>query len=392
MESDGRAVIVHLVHSLDGGGTERTLLALLRALDPRRLRHVVVTLRSAGRLSARLPDHVSCHALRATGRSRLTGLALARVVRTWGAGLIHARNTCCWGDALMASALLPGTRLALSFHGLESATPFSAWQRFVARVAQRAGADFTAVSESGVNKLCDEAGVQRHRVALLRNGVERAAWTPLTTKERNEARAGLGLEENAFVVGTVGSLTPVKRHAVLIGAMARVLEAVPSSRLLIVGDGPLRADLMRHADEVGVARQIVLTGWREDVRGLLGCMDAYVCNSASEGMNNALLEALAVGIPSVVTDVGDNARVIRDGVDGLVIAPEAGGPLEDALVRLGTQGALRRRLGEAARARAGDFDFDGTVRAYEAYYRDSLPTLTEARPAGRPAAVPAPYG
>ena len=81
MTTDDRPVIVHVVHSLEGGGTERMLLALLHALDPTGPRHVVVTLRAAGSLSARLPDQVMCRPLGVAGRSKWSGVRLAAVVR-----------------------------------------------------------------------------------------------------------------------------------------------------------------------------------------------------------------------------------------------------------------------------------------------------------------------
>jgi len=177
MDIDNHPVIVHVVHSLQGGGTEHMLVALLRASDPARFRHVVVTLREAGSLSTRLPDHVACRAIAARGRSWSSGLALARTTRDCRAAVIHARNTGCWFDATVAGLLTPRCRLVLGFHGLKTDRALGRRQRRCARCAALLGARFVSVSEAGRRQLCDQAGIRADRIEVLRNGVNLRLWT-----------------------------------------------------------------------------------------------------------------------------------------------------------------------------------------------------------------------
>lgn len=372
MTHDHRKPVVHLVHSLEGGGTERTLVSLLRAFDPTRLRHVVVTLRSAGALAAQLPDHVACHALTVSGRSRWTGLRVARIVPRGRPAVIHARNTGCWFDAILARLWCRRARLVLGFHGLETAEPFSRRQRCLARWALAVGARFTSVSEAGRRQLREQANVPADRIQLLRNGVPMDAFEALGESIRSRTRAALQLDDTAFVVGIVGSLTPVKQHAGVIRAIAAAVEHVPHIALVIIGDGPLRALLEQQVRDEGIADRVRFAGRRDDVPALLAGLDAYVCNSASEGMNNALLEAMAAGLPVIATDVGDNALIVRNGTEGWIVGPDHPARIAALLTKLASAPGVRRQLGEAAKRRAREFDFSRTVRAYEAYYDSAL--------------------
>ncbi len=345
------------------------MVALLEAADPSRLRHVVVTLREAGSLSAKLPDHVACRPLAVRGRCRTAGLGLASVTRFWRAAVIHARNTGCWSDATVARLLTPGARLVLGFHGLETAGALSAGQRRAAQRGLRVGARFASVSAAGGRQLREEAGIPSRRIDLLDNGVKLEPFLTLDKGVGGRTRACLGLPDTAFVVGIVGSLTPVKQHAMLIEAIARVSQTIRDVRLLIVGDGPLRAVLNRQVREAGLCDRVCFLGFREDIPAVMTAMNVYVCSSASEGMNNALLEAMAAGLPCVATNVGDNPRVLRDGVEGCVVGPRCSSAVADALIMLATAPDVRRRLATAAKGRAADFDFQKTVAAYEEYYK-----------------------
>jgi glycosyltransferase involved in cell wall biosynthesis len=149
-------------------------------------------------------------------------------------------------------------------------------------------------------------------------------------------------------------------------------------KLLLVGDGPLMKALSEQAREEGIHHRVTFMGTREDIPDLLAGADVHVCTSDSEGMNNALLEAMAAGLPNIVTDVGDNARVVRNGEEGVVIPPRSSGSLAQAIVQLARDSSLRSRLAASARRRAHQYDFRHTVGAHERYYRALLGDRTAA--------------
>ncbi len=388
-----RPVILHVVNSLDGGGTERTLIRLLGELDRATCRHVVITLREAGSLANKLPPDIPCRALGTPGDARCLGFALAAVVREHRAVAIHARNTCCWADATIAKLLVPRIRLVLGFHGLEQNGPFSWRDRLVARTAGWIGARFLTPSTSGAAKLMRELGIAQARIRTIHNGVDVPDDLVYDGAALRTTRARWSLTEREIVIGTVGSLTPVKRHDLLVEAFARVRTRCPRAHLVLVGDGPLRETILNLTRTLHVEDAVTLTGWQDDVPALLRAMDIYACTSDSEGMSNALLEALAAGLPVVATDVGDNPIVVRPGRDGLIVPPTEVNALATALLELAEAQDRRSHFARAARRRAQRYRFCQTVRGYDAYYRAlTAPTVGSPGPEAAFRSVPVATG
>ncbi|WP_405014221.1 glycosyltransferase [Kitasatospora sp. NBC_01539] len=180
---------------------------------------------------------------------------------------------------------------------------------------------------------------------------------------RAAAREALGLPQDALVVGTVGNLTPKKDQAGLLDAFARLRRDHPSAALVLIGAGPLEAEL-RAAAGGGV----VFAGSRADVPALLPAFDVFTLSSRQEGLPVALMEAMTSGLPSVVTRVGGMPEVLADDEQGLLVPPGDPAALAAALGRLAADPALRERLGTAARERSRGFDVAGAQRTIEQVY------------------------
>jgi glycosyltransferase involved in cell wall biosynthesis len=361
-------VIAHVLHSLEGGGTERTLLALLRAFDPNRFTHVVVPLREAGALATELPDHVACRPIRAKGTSRLTSLALGRTLGRIHASVVHARNSGTWVDSALACLLDGRMRLVLGHHGFDRHDEFDRRTRLRARIGLWAGGRFTAVSRSSRDQLHQQASIPLDRITVLANGIDFARFSDIRPSIRREIREALGVRTEEVLVGIVGSLSPVKRHELLFDAVAALAPRVPNLKLVVAGDGPYRGALEQAATTAGIAERTRFTGWFDDVPGLLAALDLFVCCSAAEGMSNALLEAMAAGAAIIATAVGDNGRLIRDGIEGRILTDPGPAFLAAAMENLIRKPQTAGRFGEAARLRARAFDFAKTVAAYETFY------------------------
>ena len=222
----------------------------------------------------------------------------------------------------------------------------------------------------------------RRRAVLLPRGVDTVSFRP-GNPPRLGLRAKLGVPAGATVVGCVAQLLPVKGHPTLLEAVARI----PSVHLWLAGrelDGDYAADLRRRIAELGLSDRVAFLGEVRDVPALLAELDMFVLPTWNEwrmeGCPVALLEAMSSGLPCVATDVPGSRDVVEAGVSGILVPAKDGVALAEALARLAADSALRRTMGEGARARAvRRYDIGIEVRAHEALYENLLGASGAAR-------------
>jgi glycosyltransferase involved in cell wall biosynthesis len=200
-----------------------------------------------------------------------------------------------------------------------------------------------------------ERGIGRAaQYAVVPSGVPTAALRA-AAPSRAAARARLGLAARAFVVAGVGRLVPIKGFDLLVAALPDVLARVPSTQVVLVGDGEERAALQARAAALGVGDRLRITGAVTDVTAHLAAADVLVAPSRNEGMGRVLVEAMALGVPVVGTAVGGIPDVIVDGECGVLVPPEDPPALAEALVDLGLDVARRAKLAAAAAPHAEAF-------------------------------------
>ena len=300
-------------------------------------------------------------------RFPLTLRRAVRLVRETRADVVHTHGK---GAGLYGrlAARLAGVPAIHTFHGIHYESYPRAGQhlyltleRWLARLTHTV----INVSESQeVEALC--LGVARPgRSAVVKNGID---VHELAARSRTE-RADLGLREDEQVLGCVARFDPVKRHQVLVSALARVARRHPKVVLLLVGDGPEKARIEHRADELKVQHRVIsgVIGW--ETNPYPSC-DLYVTASAKEGLPLAPLEAMASGLAVVATNVPGHREVVDPGVTGLLVPPEDVDKLADAIESLLDDRARRLRMGEAGRERVRrEFTLEPMVAKTAAIYR-----------------------
>jgi ribosomal protein S18 acetylase RimI-like enzyme len=214
----------------------------------------------------------------------------------------------------------------------------------------------------------------RSSSVLLGNGVDLSFFDPsaVDPERARQLRADLGIPDGSLVVGTVGRLVTEKGYRELFAAAATVRASFPHVYFLAVGDiDPEKDDTLSEAEMAHARKDVIFTGWREDVRDLLALVDIFVLASWREGVPRSAIEAAAMAKPLVLTDIRGCREVARDGVEGLLVPPRDPTALASTIRALVKDPKLRERLGLAAAARARMLFDEGRVadRVLESYHK-----------------------
>ncbi len=260
--------------------------------------------------------------------------------------------------------------LILTEHGRHFPDVVSPPRRAVNRLVLDRFADrVNACCAFSARALSRNDGLAGNRIEVIENGIEVDRYGPAT--DRPALMRRLGLDPARRHVVHVARHHPVKDQPTLIRGFAGVAAQFPDVDLLLVGDGPLRPDLERLVAELGIADRVNFMGIRSDVADVLRAADVFGLTSVSEAASLTLLEAMATGLPVVVTAVGGNPEIVRDGVDGLLFPRGDAGRCAAALRRLLADPAYAKSLGESGRKRVQEkYRLEQTVEAYHRLYRE----------------------
>jgi glycosyltransferase involved in cell wall biosynthesis len=218
----------------------------------------------------------------------------------------------------------------------------------------------------------DEAyrfGIPVPRVHLLGNAIDVNAFRPRSVADRSRLRKSLGIEA-AGVVIYVGRLEAVKNPLSLVQAWEQAVRKLPGWRLLFLGEGPLEGELRATVERRGLAGSITVAGRRADIADWLGASDIFVLCSIREGLSNALIEAMAAGLPAVCTQVSGVDELVCEPGAGIVVPHNDIAAFSDALVRLGRDCDDRVRMGKVGRNLVEDrFACDAIARHHVELYK-----------------------
>lgn len=230
----------------------------------------------------------------------------------------------------------------------------------------------TQVSHAGLERYIRIGAVPKHKIRYVPNGVDTRRFAP-DPETRARTRRELGFDKE-FVWLAVGRFVPQKDYTTMLYAFASAKTKYPDTYLLIAGDGPLRLSMETLAQELGIKERVRFLGVRHDIPELMNAADGYLLSSFWEGMPMVLLEAHAVGLPIVATDVGGNREVVLDGKTGFLVPPKNPETLAQAMLRLiGLPEEERQRMGREGRKHVEEnFSIERVVDVWEVLYRELL--------------------
>lgn len=369
--------ILHAITDLNTGGVPLHLLRLATHLHQQGESVRVICLSPPGPVSKRLADAgVATEACHATGWWDWRAVErLASAIRDSSPDVVHSLLFHA-NIAARFACLLSGFdshRLICEIQTVEIERP---WHLTVDRCTQHLCRWMVGNSPSVIDHLASRASIARSRLRLIWGGVDVEAIASAKPVDRRV----LNLKETEPLLLWVGRLDPVKGLDVLVQATAAANRVRPV-QLAIVGDGPYREELARRINEHGLAGRVHLLGTRTDVPRLLRAADVFVFPSRTEGLPNALLEAMAATIPIVTTDVPGCRDLIESERTGLLVPADDPGALADAVIRILQDRSLARRLSRAAATHVrGRHHRQRCFEAYRALYRETTVTASQAVP------------
>jgi glycosyltransferase involved in cell wall biosynthesis len=368
-----KAHVAHILSSFGMGGQERVAFDL-----------AVSQLRAGCRVSALSlappPDGPLAAEFRAAGaqvdrvaRPRpgidpMLVLRIARWLKQQRVALAHTHNRMALIYGAPA-ARLSGAAIVHTKHGYN---PRGGTRLLAGKLAARFVDAFVAVSDETAEFARKRREVDERRLVVIPNGIELGRFHPEPTA-RVRVRRELGIDDDAWVIGTVGRIAVEKNHALLVRAVAPLLG--PKARLVIAGDGELLPSLTELTRSLGSAAYVHLLGARRDVPDVLNALDVFAMSSNIEGLPLVLLEAMATGLPTVSTRTGGIPNVIVEGETGFLVPVGDERELRDRVAHLQAAPAVSRACGERARAAAIDrFSAERMQRDYlELYARVLAP-------------------
>lgn len=353
------------------GGAESVMQHLAESIDRRRFNVTVCCLKQRGSLGdelARKGIDIVNFAEDVHGRiDYLTFLKLRKLIRERAIDVVHTHTAHGLFDASLCSILMRHVKVLHTFHfgNYPHTQRRILWiERICSRIVHR----LFAVGEVQRKQIQAVYGLPDHYIGTIYNGVP-----TLLGREDPVFRQKVGAE-NCVMIGTIATLIAQKGLTYLLDVAKVTQESGRKVVFVIVGEGHLRAELEAKRDHLGLQRSVVFTGWVKNAAEVaLPAFDIFFQPSLWEAMSMVILEAMASGKPVIATRVGENSRIIEEGINGLLTKPMDVPEMAAALGRLIDDAALRMKLGQAARKTVEHrFTIQHMVNDYEAVYEELM--------------------
>ncbi|MBT9521143.1 MAG: TIGR03088 family PEP-CTERM/XrtA system glycosyltransferase [Dechloromonas sp.] len=372
--SDGRPLVVHVLHRFDTGGLENGVVNLINHMPSDAYRHAVIALTDITDFKNRIqrPD-VQFFALnKQPGHVLWIYPQLYRLFRQLKPAIVHTRNLAALEAAVPAWA----ARVPARIHGehgrdvgdFDGTNKKCQWIR---RIYSPFVKHYIALSQDLAHYLTHPVGIGAKRVTQIYNGVDAARFHP--APERQDIPGSPFNEAGLWLVGTAGRMQTVKDQTNLAHAFVLAIKTEPSLRehlrLVMVGDGPLRHESLAVLEAASLAELAWLPGERNDIPDVMRGLDCFVLPSLGEGISNTILEAMASGLPVIATKVGGNPELVQEGRTGHLVPAADPGALARAIIKLAQSPEKSRAMGYAGRKRIeAQFSITAMIDSYQQIY------------------------
>ena len=341
--------IVHIISSLGVFGAESVLLNIISALENNKDEPYLICLKNKNKLEPKIYTRakeagVPVKIISCINRFDVGAISLiVKFIKKRQIEVIHTHNykSNMYGVIAAKFAKVP---VVCTLHGWVAENSKVRFYEFIDRLIIRRMDHIVTVSPA-IRKDIEISGINPKKITYIPNAVDVNRFS--CSHKSSDLRQKLGLK-NSLVVGAIGRLVPEKGHKYLLKAFKGISSAVPAAKLLMVGDGYLKDDLMAQAQNLGISDKVVFVGIQDDIVSVYEAIDVLVLSSLTEGLPLVILEAMSMKVPVVASAVGSIPYIINNG-EGILVEPKNIEELERAMFVALHDKALGRRMGEKAR-------------------------------------------
>ena len=376
---DQRYRILHVIDHLGSGGAQETVCQLVKYGQKQRFQQEVVALHGFGHYWEVLRTWgVPVHSLVPYDFARAAVpfifYRLFRFLAHHHYDVVHSHLI---GANVLAAPLAALYRVPVRFthdQTNDDVRQSSLVHRYLDTLANRLNHHVIAVSSSIRTFLCRHEGVSAEKVSVIYNSVDLQRFSPLKDlKARKRLRQKMGLPEDALIVGGVGRLHYQKNYPLFLEAAAEVCARLPQAFFVIAGEGPERGALEELSQKLGVASRVRFLGFVKEMPELYQSLDLLLLTSHFEGTPLTVLEAMAMGLPVVASQVDGVDEVLEDRQDGIVVPPGRRDLFVEGICQVLQDQSLWRQLSRAGRDKARQrYSAAAMVRQVEALYLQYL--------------------
>ena len=380
MADQAPPLIAHILYRFAIGGLENGVVNLINRIPQDRYRHVIISLTDSTDFKQRIKrEDVEVYCLnKKPGHDIGLYWRLWKLLRRLQPDITHTRNLAALEMVLVT--LLAGVKHRVhSEHGWGMSDVNGTNRKY--QLLRKGMSFFThryiGLSKHIVDYLHNSAGISANKLTQIYNGVDADKFSNDRSNQTNIPNMPVNfINKETIVIGTVGRMEPVKDQVTLAEAFIHLVETCEDNkshlRLMMIGDGDLRAVAQSKLDDAGLTDQVWLPGSLNNVPELMNLMDIFVLPSRNEGISNTILEAMASGLPVVATNVGGNPELVVEGETGRLVEAERPDLMMLALKEYVDDSTNRKSHGQAATSLINEkFRIEHMVNSYMSVY-DSL--------------------
>jgi glycosyltransferase involved in cell wall biosynthesis len=390
MGSMGKIKVIHIITRFDKGGAAENTFLTVKGLDSSRYEVILIrglshesnmgtsetravesSLEEAGRTGVKIFTIPELVRRIDPFNDFRTVLKLIRIFREERPHIVHT-HTSKAGILGRWAALVAGVPVIIHTpHGHVFWGYFNRWKTKLYVLLERLTATITdrivTLTEQEKKDHVRYHIADENKFTVIHSGVDLSKFSD-TQVNVAEMKNKLGIAQGAFVVGTVGRLTPVKGQKYLIEAAAKILQKTPEIFFVFLGDGELMNELKMQAASAGISDKVKFLGWLPNVAEVMSTFDIFVLPSLNEGMGKVLVEAMAARKPIIASDIGGISDLIIHGKNGLLVSPMNSDALANSIELVLRNSRMRTNMGEEGQRLSREYDVNSMISKIDCLY------------------------